>query len=149
MRSSHEGADEVKPGDDGAGEPSEEQLAAQLGEPSAEVREEFAEASHLGDGGGQRLAEKLRQHPDTSPRLSGGDVDAAWEDAAVGEESVAGDNPTPDQDQVDELGAAMGIVYAPGEPLHTAEKVEDRDQHRWELDPASSEGFAGRTKDGG
>jgi hypothetical protein len=128
---------------------SEDRLAEALGEPSAEVKAAFAEASHLGDGGGERMVEKLRQHSDTSPQLSGGDVDAAWEDAAVGEESVAGDNPTPDQDEVDELGAAMGIEYEQGERLHTTEKIERRDLHRWELDPASSEGFAGRVEGDG
>lgn len=78
--------------------------------------------------------------------LSGGDVDAAWEDADVGEESMGGENPTPDQDAVDELGKAVGIIYEDGELLHTTEKLEARDEHRWELDPASSEGFDERMK---
>ena len=64
----------------------------------------------------------------------------------MGEESVGGENPTPDQSVVDELGKAVGILYDDGEPLNTTEKVEARDQHRWELDPASSEGFDERMK---
>lgn len=111
-----------------------------------EVGEQFTEASRLGDGGAERLAEKQRLHTESSPVLSGGDVDAAWEDADVGEESVGGDNPTPDQDVVDELGAAMGIDYGEGEALHTTEKLEERDRKRWELDPASSEGYADRAR---
>jgi hypothetical protein len=111
-----------------------------------EVRQEFEEAAQHGSGGPRQLDEKLRQHHSTSPALSGGDVDAAWEDAAVGEESVGGANPTPDQNVVDELGKAAGISYSEGEPLHTTEEVEARDQHRWELDPASSEGFSERIK---
>ena len=114
-----------------------------------EVGEQFTEASRLGEGGAERLADKQRQHPESSPLLSGGDVDAAWEDSAVGEESVGGDNPTPDQDVVDELGAAMGINYGEGEGLHTTEKLEERDRKRWELDPASSEGYADRIRDEG
>ena len=121
----------------------------QLGESSAEVRHEFAEASHLGEAGARQMAEKLGQHPESSPLLSAGDVDAAWEDAAVGGESAGGNHPSPDQEIVDELGEAMGVGYLSGEPLHTTEKVEARDEHRWELDPASSEGFVGRMKNEG
>ena len=56
-------------------------------EPTEEVRTEFDEAAQLGSAG--QLIEKLRKHHSTSPALSGGDIDAAWEDADVGEESVA------------------------------------------------------------
>lgn len=113
-------------------------------EPTEEVRNEFDEAAQLGSAG--QLIEKLREHHSTSPALSGGDIDAAWEDAAVGEETVGGENPTPDQDIVEELGIAVGIIYEDGEPLHTTEKLEARDEHRWELNPASSEGFDKRMK---
>jgi hypothetical protein len=113
-------------------------------EPTEEVRNEFDEAAQLGSGG--PLIEKLLEHHSTSPALSGGDVDAAWEDADVGEESVGGGNPTPDQSIVEELGEAMGLTYEDNEPLRTTEKVAARDQHRWELDPASSEGFDERMK---
>jgi uncharacterized protein DUF6335 len=113
-------------------------------EPTEEVRNEFDEAAQLGSPG--RLIEKLREHNSTSPALSGGDIDAAWEDADVGEESVGGGNPTPNQDVVEELGKAVGLIYEDREPLHTTEKIEARDEHRWELDPASSEGFDERMK---
>jgi hypothetical protein len=113
-------------------------------EPTEEVRNEFDEAAQLGSAG--QLSEKLREHHTTSPALSGGDADAAWEDADVGEESVGGGNPAPDQDVVEAVGKAVGLIYEDGEPLHTTEKVEARDEHRWELDPASSEGFDERMK---
>lgn len=113
-------------------------------EPTEEVKNEFDEAAQSGSAG--PMIEKLREHHATSPVLSGGDVDAAWEDADVGEESVGGGNPTPDQSVVEELGEAMGITYEDGEPLHTTDMLEDRDKHRWELDPASSEGFGERMK---
>ena len=121
-------------------------LESEIYEPPVEVRQEFAEAAELGATGQQPLIEKLLDHHASSPVLSGGDVDAAWEDADVGEESVGGGNPTPDQNVVDELGKAMGVNYEDGEPLHTTEKLESRDAHRWELDPASSEGFEERMK---
>jgi hypothetical protein len=76
-------------------------------EPNEEVRKEFDEAAQLGLSGG--AIEKMIEHHSTSPKLSGGDVDAAWEDADVGEESVGGGNPTPDQSIVEELGEAMGL----------------------------------------
>ena len=70
----------------------------------------------------------------------GGDLDAAWEDSAVaGEESVGGTTPTPDQDIVDEIGEAAGLTYSDDEPLDSDKKVLDRDRHRWELDPASTD----------
>ncbi|MBK6748453.1 MAG: hypothetical protein IPG67_00120 [Acidobacteria bacterium] len=82
---------------------------------------------------------KLIENTDSSPILSGGDVDAAWEDSAVGEESVGGENPTPDQSVVEDLGVAMGLTYEDNEPLGGEQKLEKRDRDRWELDPASSE----------
>ena len=78
--------------------------------------------------------------------LSGGDIDAAWDQAAVGDETVGGSSPTPDQDIVDEIGKALGVTYADGEPLHTTEKIARRDEVRWELHPASSEDYAERTR---
>mgnify|MGYP000278860326 CR=1 FL=1 len=65
------------------------------------------------------------------------------EAAQLGSGSV---NTALDQSVVDELGKAVGLLYEDGEPLHTTEKLEARDKHRWELDPASSEGFDERMK---
>lgn len=118
-------------------------------QPSDEIRQEFAEAARLGDAGSRTLKEKLAQHTDSSPALSGGDVDAAWEDSTVGEESVGGENPTPDQNVVAEIGEALGLSYDDAEPLKPNEKIAERDLHRWELHPASSEGFTGRSKNEG
>ena len=74
------------------------------------------------------------------PTLSGGDVDAAWDDSIVaGEESVGGSAPTPDQDIVDDLGLAAGLTYRDNEPLDSDKKVLDRDRNRWELNPASAD----------
>lgn len=78
--------------------------------------------------------------------LTGGDVDAAWDQAAVGDETVGGSSPTPDQDIVDEIGKALGVTYGEGEPLRMTEKIERRDEERWELHPASSEDYVERTE---
>lgn len=89
--------------------------------------------------GQQKLRERLEQHHAKSPHLSAGDVDAAWDAADVGEETVGSTVPTPDQDVVEELGEALGISYEDDEPLHTGERLAERDRQRWELDLDSEE----------
>lgn len=112
-------------------------------QPDEEVTEEFAEAQRLASGG-EQLKRELREHHSRTPELSGGDIDADWAGADVGDETVGGSAPTPDQDVVDELGEAVGLTYEDNEPLHSTEKVEERDRKRWELDPASSEDYNDR-----
>ena len=80
-------------------------------------------------------------------RLTGGDVDAAWDQADVGEETVGGSTPTPDQDVVDDLGRAAGVTYSDTEPLRPDEKVAVRDEKRWEIDPASAEDYPERVRE--
>jgi hypothetical protein len=112
-------------------------------EPSPEILEEFVDAAKQSSGG-QLLMKELREHHATSPELSGGDIDAAWDRADAGEETVGGSAPTPDQDVVHQLGEAVGLTYQDNEPLDTEKKVSKRDDRRWELDPASSEGYTMR-----
>lgn len=79
--------------------------------------------------------------------LTGGDVDADWEEAYTsGEEAPGGENPTPDQDVVEEIGRALGVEYDDAEELKGADKIEQRDRHRWEFDPASSDDYRDRNK---
>ena len=111
-----------------------------------EVRAEFSEAQQLA-AGRDLLARRMREHTSESPKLSAGDVDAAWEKADVGEETVGGSNPTPDQDIVSEVGTAVGLPYADDEPLRIGDKEAARDEERWELDPASAEDYAERVKE--
>jgi hypothetical protein len=95
--------------------------------------------------GRQATAVARSQHNETSPELTGGDVDANWEDAySVGDEAPGGDNPTPDQDRVDDIGRALGVEYQDNEELKASDKITKRDKHRWELDPASSEDYPDR-----
>src|SRR4029077_5451497 len=79
--------------------------------------------------------------------LAGGDVDAAWDEVDVGEETVGGSTPTPDQDVVDDLGRAVGVTYSDTEPLRPEEKEARRDERRWELDPASAEDYPARARE--
>jgi Family of unknown function (DUF6335) len=95
--------------------------------------------------GRKRLMDAKEEHTETSPVMTGGDVDADWEDAySVGDEAPGGDNPTPDQDRVDDIGKALGVTYDDNEELKASDKIADRDKHRWELDPASSEDYPDR-----
>lgn len=105
-----------------------------------DIKEDFEERQGLAAGGRSKLEEKLNEHNFLDPALSGGDVDAAWEDSTVaGEESVGGSAPTPDQDNVDDLGEAAGIRYRDDEPLDSDRKILERDRGRWELNPASAD----------
>ncbi len=95
--------------------------------------------------GRQQLKQKFYEHTETSPALTGGDVDADWESAySVGDEAPGGDNPTPDQDIVDDIGRAVGIEYQDNEELKSEDKLIKRDRNRWELDPASSDDWEDR-----
>ena len=99
------------------------------------------------NSGRAEILEALRAHTESSPALTAGDVDADWAKAyATGDEAPGGDNPTPDQDVVDEIGSSLGIQYDDVEELKGADKVTQRDRHRWELDPASSEDYPDRRK---
>ena len=95
--------------------------------------------------GRRELSQKIREHTETSPALTAGDVDADWESAySVGDEAPGGDNPPPDQDIVDDIGKALGVVYEDNEELTGEKKNSDRDKKRWELDPASSDDYEDR-----
>jgi hypothetical protein len=101
--------------------------------------------SSAAKSGGRAQRAQLKSHNETSPALTGGDVDANWEEAyASGDEAPGGDNPTPDQDRVDEIGHALGVEYEDNEELKGADKITERDKHRWELDPASSDDYRER-----
>ena len=116
-----------------------------------EVIKDYIESAPAGNEGDQTSMEWYEQgSQDTAvpPEavVAGGDIDAAWQQTASGEETVGGTTPTPDQDLVDEIGRAVGVTYDDNEPLRTAEKLEQRDEQRWELHPASSEDFTERNQ---
>jgi Family of unknown function (DUF6335) len=115
------------------------------GPPSSLNLDQSASAARTGR---RELQESLQKHTETSPALTGGDVDADWEEAySVGDEAPGGDNPTPDQDRVDDIGRALGVQYEDNEELKGAAKIEKRDRNRWELDPASAEDYIDRDKE--
>jgi hypothetical protein len=95
--------------------------------------------------GRSEMHESQEEHRGMSPEITAGDVDVNVEDAYfTGDEAPGGDNPTPDQDVVDDIGKALGVEYQDAEELKAGDKVVERDRHRWELDPASSEDYKDR-----
>lgn len=96
------------------------------------------------------LRQRLDHNLATTPKLSGGDIDAQWEMAeSTGDETAGGSMPTPDQNITEEFGEAIGITYEPGEELRCSEKERWRDRRRWELDPASSDDYRERMRERG
>ncbi len=95
--------------------------------------------------GGRSMREERDEYTETSPKLTGGDIDAYWQDAdAVGDEAVGGTTATPDQNVTEELEAAVGLEMDDFAFLRTNDILEERDGDRWELDPKSSEDYQDR-----
>ena len=95
--------------------------------------------------GGRTMQDEMSQYTETGPELTGGDVDAYWQDAdAVGDEAVGGTTATPDQNVTEELETAVGLEMDDDAILRTNDILEERDDQRWELDPTSSEDYQER-----
>src|SRR6266446_10824112 len=103
--------------------------------PDPEIHELMEEEILRAPKDPELLAHRLRNNTAASPRDAGGDIDAAWEDVnESGSETVGGDNPTPDQSDVEENAHAMGINFEDNEELDFEEKFDKRDRDRFELD---------------
>ncbi|MGH8001818.1 MAG: DUF6335 family protein [Brasilonema sp.] len=117
-----------------------------------EITESYGTGVHEEPGyniGDHKLRTEIKRNTDANPELTAADVDAAWERAAdVGDEAVGGTAPTPDQDIVDELGAAVGMEMDDKAFLRTTEIFEQRDDKRWELDAKSSQDYEERRNEG-
>ncbi len=78
--------------------------------------------------GRAEIAENIREHHGMDS-VTGGDPDVDIEDAYfAGEEAPGGDNPTPDQDIVDDIGKALGVTYNDNEELKGADKLVEARQ---------------------
>jgi hypothetical protein len=106
--------------------------------PNPEIEEFMEEEILRAPKDPELLAHRLRNNTAASPRDAGGDLDASWEDVnESGSETVAGDNPTPDQSMVEENAQAIGVTYEDNEELEFIDKIERRDRDRFELDQRS------------
>ena len=92
---------------------------------------------------GRRLVEReFERYYSAGPELTAGDVDARWQEAEdSGAETPGGHVATPDQDNVDEIGRAVGMEFQDNQELCAPEEViSRRDRRRWELDKRSANG---------
>lgn len=116
-----------------------------------EITESYGTGVPLEPGleiGGRTMNERMEQYTATGPELTGGDIDARWDQAhMVGDEAVGGTVATPDQSIVEELGAAVGLDYDDRVFLRTNDILQERDSRRWELDPTSSEDYSERREE--
>lgn len=114
-----------------------------LGDLPQAITESYGTGVH--DQPGFATGGRTSNFNEASPTLTGGDIDANYEQAnAVGDEAVGGTANTPDMDVVDELGAAVGLEMDDRAFLRTNEILEERDARRWELEPTSSEDYDDR-----
>ena len=106
--------------------------------PNPEIEEFMEEEILRAPKDPEQLAHRLRENTAASPKDSGGDFDASWEDVNdSGSESVAGHNATPDQSLVEENAHAMGVNFEDNEELDFLDKIERRDRDRFELEESS------------
>jgi hypothetical protein len=92
---------------------------------------------------GRRMMEReLDEYHSVSPELTAGDIDADWQEAEdSGAETPGGHVATPDQDNVDEIGRAVGMEFQDNQELRAHNEIlSKRDRHRWELDRRSADG---------
>jgi hypothetical protein len=95
--------------------------------------------------GRAEIAERFDEHRGMTNAITGGDADVDVDSAYfTGDEAPGGDNPAPDEDVVDDIGKALGVQYEDNEELKASDKITERDKHRWEMDPASSEDYKDR-----
>lgn len=93
---------------------------------------DLSRVSSAARSGRKAQDENLRRHAGMT-ELTGGDVDADIESGYFsGDEVPGGDNLTPDQQDVDETGRALGVQYQDNQELQGGEEVAERDKHRWE-----------------
>ncbi|HKG15973.1 MAG TPA: DUF6335 family protein [Pyrinomonadaceae bacterium] len=106
--------------------------------PDPDIEEFMEEEIARAPKDSNQLAQRLRDNTAASPSDAGGDLDASWEDVNdSGTESVGGDNPTPDQSDVEENAHAVGVNFEDNQELDIYEQLERRDRDRFELDPRS------------
>lgn len=132
---------------DERGNPPKEFLLADLA--GAEQADHIFDSLVERNGEVRQTAEALRatrlSNQVSNAEITGGDLeDDLYQAEVVGEEAVGGQNPTPDQNITENLQKAMGISAMDGEPVRTHSRLEQRDNHRWELDPASAEDYSDR-----
>jgi hypothetical protein len=103
---------------------------------------ETAPKDNLAEMGRRLVAREFEKYHSVGPELTAGDVDARWQEAEdSGAETPGGHIATPDQDNVDEIGRAVGMEFQDNQELRTPEEIlSKRDRRRWEMDKRSADG---------
>jgi uncharacterized protein DUF6335 len=109
---------------------------------SSAIDSEAVARDHLAEMGRKLVEREFKKYHSVSPELTAGDVDARWQEAEdSGAETPGGHVATPDQDNVDEIGRAVGIEFQDDQELSApGELLSRRDRRRWEMDKRSSDG---------
>ncbi len=69
-------------------------------------------------------------------------LDEELDAAAQGDTSTSDGGPN-NQDEIDAMGEAAGLPDDPEKPFRGIDKVDRRDEKRWELDPSSKDAETG------
>jgi len=103
---------------------------------------EAAREDNLAEIGRRLMEREYEKYHAVSPEQTAGDVDASWQEAEdSGAETPGGHVATPDQDNVDEIGRAVGMEFQDNQELRTHEEIlARRDRRRWELNRGSADG---------
>ena len=110
--------------------------------PAKSIDLEAERENNLAEIGRRLMLREFEMYHAVSPELTAGDVDARWQEAEdSGAETPGGHVATPDQDNVDEIGRAVGMEFQDNQELRTpGEMISRRDRRRWELDRRSTDG---------
>lgn len=105
------------------------------------IDSETVTRDNLADVGRKLVEREFERYHSVSPELTAGDVDARWQEAEdSGAETPGGHVTTPDQDNVDEIGRAVGMEFQDNQELNAPEEIlSRRDRHRWEMDKRSTD----------
>lgn len=106
------------------------------------ISPENASGDRLAEMGRMLVEREFEKYHSVRPELTAGDVDARWQEAEdSGAETPGGHVATPDQDNVDEIGRAVGIEFQDNQELSApGEILSRRDRRRWEMDRRSAVG---------
>ncbi|HZF37480.1 MAG TPA: DUF6335 family protein [Blastocatellia bacterium] len=110
-------------------------------DPSA-IASETVIKDNLAEMGRKLVEREFEKYHSVSPELTAGDLDARWQEAEdSGAETPGGHVAIPDQDNVDEIGRAVGMEFQDNQELSApGEIISRRDRRRWEMDKRSADG---------
>jgi len=101
-----------------------------------------AREDNLAEIGRRLIKREFDKYHSVSPEQTTLDVDASWQEAEdSGSETPGGHVATPDQDNVDEIGRAVGMEFQDNQELRPPEEIlAKRYRRRWELNRGSADG---------